>query len=171
MSLDLVWGAEPCLGKQGQLPDPWEGELGYRFGWSIHLKVKVSVLGNVGDAWSRLGTSHGPRCPLSWADKIPAPPPLQPRQQWAAEAAVAAASAQVWAATPRARQARPSLADGGRRSGGEAGAAVSSSAGTHSCPTAAHRFGCWPCRRPRQCSPRWGSPSRCPLGEGAPRYC
>lgn len=104
MSLDLVWGAEPCLGKQGQLPDPWEGELGYRSGSSSHLKVKVSVLGNVGDAWSHLGTSQSPRCLLSWVDKI-LPPPLKSHPQWAAEAAVAAAFAQVWAATLRAHQA------------------------------------------------------------------
>lgn len=94
MSLDLVWGAEPCLGKQGQLPDPWEGELGYHFGLSIHWKAKVSVLGNVGDAWSHLGTSQSPRCPLSWVDKT-LPPPLKTQQWWVGEAAVAAAYAQV----------------------------------------------------------------------------
>lgn len=170
MSLDLVWGAEPCLGKQGQLPDPWEGELGYRSGLSSHLKVKVSVLGNVGDAWSHLGTSQSPRYPLSWVDKILSPP-LKSHQRWAGEAAVAAAFAQVWAATLRAHQALPSRADGGSRSGGEAGEAVSSYAGTHSCQTAAHCLGCWLCLRPQQCYPRWGSPAHYRLEEGTPHYC
>ena len=58
-----------------------------------------------------------------------------------------------------------------RLSGGEAGEAVSSYAGTHSCQTAAHCFGCWPCLRSPQCYPRWGSPAHYRLEEGAPHYC
>lgn len=137
---------------------------------SIHLKVKVSVPGNVGDVWSHLGTSQSPRFPLSWVDKI-LPPPLKTHLWWAGEAAVAAAFAQVWAATPRAHQAPLSPADGGSMSGGEAEEAVSSYAGTHSCQITAHCFGCWLCQRPQQCYPRWGSLSHYPLEEGGPHYC
>lgn len=170
MSLDPVWGLEPCLGKQGHLLDPWEGELGYHFGLSIHWKVKVSVLGTVGASWSRLETSQSPRCLLSWVDKIP-PPPLKSRLWWAAWAAVAAAFAQVWVVALRAHRVLLRPSDGGSRSGGEVGEAVSSSAGTRSCQTAARCCGCWLCLKPRRCYRHWGSPSRSPLEEEVPRYC
>lgn len=171
MSLDLVWGAESCLGKQGHLPDPWEGELGYRFGLSIHWKVKVSVLGNEGGAWT-LETSQSPSCLLSWVDKL-LRPPLKPRLWWAggAAAAVAAAFDQVWVAALRAHRVSLSPADGGRRCGVEVGEAVSSYAGTHSCQTTGCRCGCWLCLRSRQCCRHWGSPSHYPLEEGMPHYC
>lgn len=137
---------------------------------SIHWKEKVFVLGNVGGVWSHLETSQSPSCLLSWVGKALLPP-LKTHLWWVAGVAAAAASAQVWAAALRAHRALLSSADGGSKSGGEAGEAVSSSAGTHSCQTAAHCCGCWLCLRPQQCYPHWGIPSHYPLEEGVPHYC
>ena len=97
----------------------------------------MSVLGSAGGAGSHLETSQAPSCLLHWMNRG-LPLSLQTHQWWVAEAAVAAASAPAWEATPRAHQGLLSPADGVSRSGGEEVGAASAYVGTHSGWTTAH---------------------------------
>lgn len=108
---------------------------------SIHWRVRESVLGSVGDAGNHSETSQAPSCLLSWMDRVLLLS-LLTHQWWEAEAAVAAASAPAWAATPRAHQGLLSPADGASRSGREVVGAASAYVGTHSGRTTAHCFEC-----------------------------
>lgn len=101
----------------------------------------MSVPGSVGDAGSHLETGQVPSCLLSWMDRV-LPPSLLTRQWWGAGAAVAAASARAWEATPRAHQVPLSHADGASGSGGEVAGAASASEGTRFGQTTAHRSEC-----------------------------
>lgn len=104
---------------------------------NIHWRVKEFVLGSVGGAGSPLETSQAPSCQLSWMDRV-LPLTLLTHQWWVAEAAVAAASAPAWEASPRAHQGLLSPADGVSRSGGAVVGAASACVGTHSGWTTAH---------------------------------
>lgn len=92
----------------------------------------MSVLGSVVGAENHWETSQAPSHLPSWVDRM-LPLPFLTHLQWVAGAAVAAASAQAWEATPlRAHQALLSPADGESRSGGVVAEGVSSFVGTHS---------------------------------------